>query len=245
MLSLLEQRGYLHTADVAHELGVTDETIRNDFIALQQQKLLQRVHGGARYLPPTGSTDDAVRMESQYIRLILAHVPENSCIYADNTSLLRHALVHPSAHTYTLLTPSLQMANALQPPALAQRVILPGGVLDKETQLIRAEEGEALSLMQERRLALALLCPDAATSPQRIAYHHALQAKWARIAYQSAERTVLILRPQSATIAAPHHIACSPHLLIAPSDIPSSFLTIPHELIPIITIQDIREARRV
>lgn len=245
LLSLLEQRGCLHTAAVAHELGVTDETIRNDFIALQRQKLLQRIHGGACYLPPTGSADDAVRMESQYIRLILAHVPENSCIYADDTSLLRHALAHPSAHAYTLLTPSLQMANALRAPALAQRVILPGGVLDKETQLICAGEEESLNLMHEHHPAIALLCPNAAVTPQRIAYRHALQAEWAQAACRSAGKTVLILLPQSISSTAPCSIVCSPQLLIAPSDIPSSFLATPHELIPTITIQDIREAQQM
>ncbi len=244
LISLLEQRGYLRTAAVAHELGVTEETVRNDFIALQQQNLLLRVHGGARYLPPTGSSDDAVRMESQFIRLILSHVPENALIYADDNPLLRRALVQLGVRACSLITPSLHMADALRAPALAQCLILPGGVLDKETRLIRAEGG-APNFMRTHRPNLALLCPAAATSPQSIAYHHALQAEWAHAACQMAERTVLILRQDALNTTAGHSIPCTPHFFIAPSDVPSDFLTTPHELIPVITIQDIREARQM
>ena len=244
LLSLLERRGYLRTAGVAHELGVTEETVRNDFIALQQQNLLRRVHGGARYVPPTGSDDDAVRMESQFIRLILSHVPENACIYADDTPLLRHALAQLDRGSCSLLTPSLRMADALRAPALTQSITLPGGVLDKQTRLILAEGG-ALDFMHAHRPDLALLCPAVAASPQSIAYEHALQAEWAHAACQTAKQIVLILRPEITINGAGHRIPCTPHFLIAPSDIPSSFLTAPHELIPVVTIQDIREARQM
>ncbi len=244
LISLLEQRGYLRTAAVAHELGVTEETVRNDFIALQRQNLLLRVHGGARYLPPTGDRNDAVRMESQFIRLILAHVPENACIYADDSPLLRHAFVQLGERFCSLLTPSLHMVDAQRAPALAQRIILPGGVLDKETQLIRADGG-ALDFLRVHRPDLALLCPTAAVSPQSIAYRHALQAEWAHAACQTARQIALILRPDAMNNTDTHNISCNPHLLIATSDVPAHFLTMPHELVPIITIQDIRDAQQM
>lgn len=245
LLSLLERRGYLRTAAVARELGVTEETVRNDFIALQQQNLLQRVHGGARYLPPVGGDDDAVRTESQYIRRIMEHAPDHACIYADDVALLRHALALPrEKKSFTLITPSLQMANAPRISSTAQHVILPGGILDEKTRLIRAERGPDLFLSAHRP-TLTLLCPDASESPQRVAYRHALSAEWAQAACRYAERTVLILRPETSSATATHDVFCTPQLLIAPSDVPSAFLSIPHELIPIITIQDILEAQQM
>ena len=242
ILSLLEQRSYLRTAAVAQELGVTEETVRTDLIALQRQRLLQRVHGGARFIPHSVDRNDFSSVDSQYIRHILAHLPEHVCIYADDAPLLLHLLTHLGSLPCTLITPSLQVAEALRAPALTQQVILPGGYLDKETQLIRAEGG-ALRFLREHHPSLALLCPAAASSPQRISYRHALQAEWAQAASRAAQQTLLILRQEAVSNASAHSISCSPHLLIAAGDIPDSFLTIPHELVPVITIQDIRDAQ--
>lgn len=43
----LRREGHLKATDVARELGVTHETVRKDFIALERRGLLRRVHGGA------------------------------------------------------------------------------------------------------------------------------------------------------------------------------------------------------
>ncbi|MBR2145626.1 MAG: DeoR/GlpR transcriptional regulator, partial [Akkermansia sp.] len=52
ILRLLQQQGSLHSATLARELGVTDETIRTDLVAMQNQGLLKRTHGGAEYILP-------------------------------------------------------------------------------------------------------------------------------------------------------------------------------------------------
>lgn len=48
ILRLLEKAGSVRTAELARRLKVSDETIRNDFEALEAEGVLVRVHGGAR-----------------------------------------------------------------------------------------------------------------------------------------------------------------------------------------------------
>ena len=47
ILELLEESGTLRTVETALELGVTDETVRKDFEALEKRGDLVRMHGGA------------------------------------------------------------------------------------------------------------------------------------------------------------------------------------------------------
>ena len=47
---LLQRHGRITTEDAIGELGVSRETVRRDFLALEALGLLQRVHGGAVYL---------------------------------------------------------------------------------------------------------------------------------------------------------------------------------------------------
>jgi ribose transport system substrate-binding protein len=44
---MLLERGSVRVSDVAHQLGVSDVTIRSDLAALERQGALQRIHGGA------------------------------------------------------------------------------------------------------------------------------------------------------------------------------------------------------
>ena len=47
ILRKLRSEGQLRALDVAHELGVTHETVRKDLLQLEGRGLLKRVHGGA------------------------------------------------------------------------------------------------------------------------------------------------------------------------------------------------------
>jgi DeoR/GlpR family transcriptional regulator of sugar metabolism len=70
ILRLLEQRGSVRTTALARELGVTDETIRTDLVDMQARALLQRMHGGARYIMPTVPTaSDSPRLDVQLAQL--------------------------------------------------------------------------------------------------------------------------------------------------------------------------------
>ncbi len=243
ILALLEQHGYLRTASVADELGVTEETVRNDLIYLQKQGLLQRVRAGARYLPPDGNSLGDAFLSSQYISVLHQYLPQDGCIYADDTPLLRRLLTHLRDENYSVVTPSLSLAQSLCVPALPHRVLLPAGELDKQTHLIDGGDECAMSVfLNAHGPVTALLCPSAADGPCRISYHHALQARWANAASRAAEHCLLVILPDVESTLTANNIHCTPERIIGPANLPPEFREIPHDLIPIITVEDIREA---
>lgn len=241
ILRLLEQRGYLRTAILAEELGVTEETIRTDFIALHERKLLHRVHGGARYAPPAGGAEDNTRLDCQLIELLLEHLHGASLLYIDAGALAHALLPHLSriAANCRIITPSPRLALAAAVPALQLQVILPGGQLDPACQYIRSDEADAF--FRAYRPDIALLLPPSMPAPTHIAYHHHTRAQWASAAAQAATRSI---------IAAPAHIfysdakfaaPCHPHLIITEDNLPSAFESVRAELVPYLSPADLRQ----
>ena len=54
ILDILKRLGRRRVADLAHELGVSEVTVRQDLDLLEKQGLLRRTHGGAIQSPPIG-----------------------------------------------------------------------------------------------------------------------------------------------------------------------------------------------
>jgi len=68
MMELLLRNGEIKVAEVAEVLGVTNKTVREDLIKLEQQGLLVRIHGGA-VLPSGGHVGSFPDKVSQTTRL--------------------------------------------------------------------------------------------------------------------------------------------------------------------------------
>lgn len=239
ILRLLEQRGYIRSAALAVELGVTEETIRTDLIALHERQLLRRVHGGARFIPPTGGAEDTTRLDCQFIDLIMPHITPGLTLYLD-ASPLAHALLPRLAEcSCTIITPSPRLLMAISAPALALQGIIPGGRLDKESKLICCGSGAA-DYLREHGLQLALLCPPALPTPHQAAYRHATRAAWAAAATQAAERTIITAPAQVFYTTAPHSIPCTPDLLIAEDNLPPAFDHLPTHLVPYLSPADLQ-----
>lgn len=241
ILRLLEQRGYLRSAELAAELGVTEETIRTDLIALHERRLLCRVHGGARYIPPTGSSEDAARLDCQLADCILRHLQPGMVLYADSSTTTQ-ALFQRMAHLpCTILTPSLRLASSLSAKALPQQVIIPGGSLEKESGLISSEAAPAF--FTRHRPDAALLFPPSVPSPESAAYHHAEKAAWAAAAAAAAKCTILTAPAQAFyNTRAAHSISCRPQWLIAEDNLPPSFASLRTELVPYLSPADLQQA---
>lgn len=239
ILRLLEQRGYLRSAELARELGVTDETIRTDLIALHEQRLLTRVHGGARYVPPTGGTEDATRLDCQLIEHTLRQLHPGSVIYLDAGTLASLLLSKLGGLACTILTPSPRMLMQLAAKAMPQQGIIPGGELDKDSQLISA--AAATSFFAERRPDAAVLCPQSLPAPGQIAYRHATRAAWAEAAALAARRTIIATPAHAFYTQAAHSVPCTPHLLITEDNLPPGYESIPAELLPYLSPADLRQ----
>lgn len=239
ILRLLQQRGTLRSAELAEELGVTDETIRTDLVALQAQGLLERVHGGARYILPRGGSEDAVRPDCQLAALARPHLAPGARVYLDSTEYalaVLAALAQDAAYTrcpLTLITPAPEQINKLSAAALPFCIECPGGVLDKESGLL--DNPDALSALS---LDIALLSPPAMT-PQAALYPHALQARWATAASAAAHRTLLVVPAAVLSATAPQAAPLHRPLLLTEDVIPEEFALLPAETIPAITLEDI------
>lgn len=239
ILRLLEQRGYIRSAALALELGVTEETIRTDLIALHARQLLRRVHGGARYIPPAGGAEDATRLDCQFIELLLPHITPGMALYLDAAPLAHALLPHLSERACTIITPSPRLLSALSAPALNVQGITPGGRVDKESRHICCEHGAA-DFLRAQGLQLALLFPTALPAPHQAAYRHATRAAWAAAASQAAERTIITAPAHVFYTTAPHCIPCSADLLIAEDNLPPAFSRLPTLLVPYLSPADLR-----
>ncbi|MGN0836277.1 MAG: DeoR family transcriptional regulator [Akkermansia sp.] len=237
ILRLLQQRGSLRSSELAEELGVTNETIRTDLVALQAQGLLQREHGGARYrfpgsAAPEGSPADAAAQRA------LAHLRPGLCLYCEDSPLC-DAVLRLCREPLCIITPGPALLLRLGAAALPHRLLCPGGELDKESGLLLGAE-------LPQRPELALLAPPAVL-PRAVAYRHAAAARWAERAARAAAST-LILAPAAAlrddAPDAPHRVSIPRARLITEDALPPSFADSAYriETVPLLTPDTLRQA---
>lgn len=231
ILRLLEQRKHIRSSALARELGVTDETIRTDLVALQQRGLLQRVHGGARYIPPMAHNPECAtqRLDSQLAQLIIPHIPAHARVFLEPGVISMAIIAHLGEHPCSIVTNSPDIMRALAPPALPQELICTGGILNKQEKLL-----ESVTARQSLQVDIAILCPHS-ISPGSIAYHSPLRALWAQAAAQSAARTILAAPSHHLNMQAQHSIPCTPHLLITEDNLPPEFHNMPVLTVPYIS----------
>lgn len=120
LLAILSLENRIDVTDAAERLGTSNETIRKDLIALDEQGLLRRVHGGA--LPVTTVTyEEQVEKRTQNLeekqriaQEALAELPPDGAIFIDSgstTSILAEYL--PDNAQLTVFTNSLSVVTAL------------------------------------------------------------------------------------------------------------------------------------
>lgn len=121
ILGWMRSRPLVKPAELAEELGVSLETIRRDFVALEEKGLLRRVYGGA-----TRTTARAFepafekrRVSHRDRKIAIAHLaasliePGDTLILDVGTTVAELADRLPLAHRGIVLTNSLLVANAL------------------------------------------------------------------------------------------------------------------------------------
>lgn len=231
ILRLLEQRKHIRSAHLARELGVTDETIRTDLVTLQKLGLLQRVHGGARYIPPVANNASCPthRLDSQLALALIPHIPAHATIFLEPGVLAMAIIAHLGEHPCSILTNSPDIMRALAPPATPQTIICTGGTLVKEEKLLEDEWAR-----QNMKIDVAILSPPS-ISPTQIAYHSALRARWAQAAIQAAGKTIMVAPSRALGAPAQHSVPCTPHLLITEDNLPPNFLSIKTQTVPYIS----------
>lgn len=120
ILAELTDAGRVDAVRLAAALGVTNETIRKDLIALEAQGLLRRVHGGAvplralAFEPAVTSRTEFATEKAAIARAALAHVPADGAVLVDAGSTTAKLVdVFPGDRDLTVYTNTLPMAMTL------------------------------------------------------------------------------------------------------------------------------------
>ena len=247
ILRLLEQRGTLRSSELAQELGVTDETIRTDMVAMERQGLLRRTHGGATYIPPTGGDEDGARLDCQLADLVAQHFfmgEKTQGVYLDDAAFALALLTRHPQLDCRVYTANPAVLHALSPARFTQEVFLAGSRLDRASGYLG---GHADAEMASLKPDLALLCPPSVTAPQCAAYRHQIPAEWAAAASRHAKRGTLVIGSASIFSANPEANSPAPlhnHTFITEENLPPDFQPIPRHTVPYIDPADLSQQDR-
>lgn len=238
ILRLLEQRGSIRSAALALELGVTDETIRTDLVALQRKGLLKRVHGGAEYIVPTTTANTATEhgADSALAAIVAKLLPTGSVIYAEACRFTRVLATQLADKPCTFITASPQLALQLAPEALPHTIICTGGTIDKTTRLCCCNNLK--TAFSQTALQWAILRP-AGLAPKQAFYHYSTQARWAQAAAQAAAHLILCVPANALYTQAEHAVDLPNYQLVTEDNIPGDFADIPTQTIPYISADTI------
>ncbi|RYD49892.1 MAG: DeoR/GlpR transcriptional regulator [Verrucomicrobiaceae bacterium] len=139
ILELLQENGSLRTMETAQELGVTDETVRKDFEALEKRGDLVRIHGGAgkperpRDLP--FNERQLIRREEKraIARAAATRIRANETIFLDASSTVLTLTEFLPDLPLTIVTNALNVFTALSDrPNL--ELICTGGLYDPRSR---------------------------------------------------------------------------------------------------------------
>lgn len=153
ILSLLRDRGFVSIGSLADSFGVSEQTVRRDLAALEQQGLVTKYHGGAG-LPHGPSDVDYDDRKSRFAeekrriaRAVAERIPENATIFIDiGTTMEAVAEALLDHRRLTVITNHLSVATILSRRSEFQ-ILLAGGVLRHRDH---ATTGEAAREFLER-----------------------------------------------------------------------------------------------
>jgi DeoR family transcriptional regulator, fructose operon transcriptional repressor len=142
IVAIARRDGRVNAAEVAAQLGVTNETVRRDLSILERRGLIRRTHGGALPIERLTAVPDlagrARMMTTEKDRIgkaALDELPEagGSVIIDAGTTTARFVEHLPSDLPLTIVTNSVPVATALMTRTNADTLLI-GGRLRKPTQ---------------------------------------------------------------------------------------------------------------
>ncbi len=223
ILRLLAEHGSIRSAELAAELGVTDETIRTDLVRLEREGQLRRHHGGAEFLPPPATAPaNASRLDHQLASALLPHIAPGSRVLVD-ASRLTHTLLHVLAtRPLTLITHSPDLLQRFAAKSLPFHFLCVGGELEKSSCRLCPEPGALAKLAP----TLAILSPERVELRGRevaISYSNQADMLWAQEALAGPAPAKLLLAVASSALApwSGHALPCSPQVIVTEDNLPA------------------------
>ncbi len=143
IIKLVAERGFVTIDDMAQHFQVTPQTIRRDINQLDQEKLLQRYHGGAGIPSSTLNTaysDRKIQNLEEKTRIgkaIASNIPDHSSMFINigtTTETIAKALLKHQG--LTIITNNLHVASILSSKEDFNIIIAGGAVRNRDGGII-------------------------------------------------------------------------------------------------------------
>lgn len=230
ILRLLEQRGHLRSAELSRELGVTDETIRTDFVYLESKGLLERLHGGARYIVPTKSLQADSRLSTQIAQEARKQIRPGDLVFLGDSICARTLIASLGDLDCTIATNAFNLVSLMAPAAIPQKVFCIGGKLDKPASVVLGKE--ACRQVEALDIDLAFFTP-LSVYPNCLGYSTEAVADLVNSTYKASKRRVIMAAAASLMSESPYlteHFDFD--LLITEDNLPEDWPDMPTSLVP-------------
>lgn len=192
ILSILREAENARTASIAAELGVSRETIRRDLLAMEEEGLLERVHGGA--VTATMQSEETFQTRKtlnwaekhEIGRKAVSLLAPGMIVFVDvGTTTLAFAKALRDGPDIQVVTNSIDIAQLLKP-----KCILLGG---RVTSDVPGTFGELTFSEIGRFMAdIAILSPTAVHPRQGVMYYELQEAEIARAMRANARQAAIL-----------------------------------------------------
>jgi len=195
ILQVLGGAGSGRIQDLAHELGVSEETIRRNVRRLEARGLVTRVHGGVvlkGWVEEPSFTQrfaENPAAKGKVARHLAAMIPDGASLFLDVGSTTAYVAQALRGHrNLFVVTNSLPVAQTLA-TINGNRVFMAGGEL-------RSHDGgafgaEALAFVQQFRVQYAVLSVVGITAEEGFLLHDLREAEFSRAIIRCAQQAVI------------------------------------------------------
>lgn len=235
----LTEHGHVAIAELARELGVSDDTIRRDLRALERQGLLQKTHGGAVSLDIPKMARSVRNELLQTTKQALGHraanfIPANSVLFLDAGGTILEVARQLPRHPFTVITHSLDVARCLSDrPEITLH--LAGGLWDARQRLFGGAAAEAF--VQDFRADWAIMGACAVDTRLGVTASGASDAVIKRGMLNSSLHALLVADHSKFDRHEPYHVAALARFdalitdrpLVQSPDGPEIFIATPEE----------------
>jgi len=199
LLDLLRKQPGLRVPEIARMLNVSDGTIRNDFNALETERRLKRVHGGAVLTEQSQFQNNSfVRRYNQNVAAKFAIARKAALLVEDGDSILLDA----SSTSYYLaralserrklrvMTNGFEVARELAQNA-SNSVILVGGVVNNDSSSVTGLLSE--QIIAEMRIEKAFFSCSGFSIERGMTEVHFEEAQLKRKAIESSRQVIALI----------------------------------------------------
>ena len=212
ILAEIEARGFVTLEALADAFSVSMQTVRRDVIAMQQEGLIERFHGGAgargrigiNRLEHAAKQSLNVAEKADIARQAVGHLSGTSLVYIDvGTTMEAVASALQDRPRLTIITNSLHVA-ALVDPSRHEIRVLPGRVTGPDGSITGAEAALAVKAM---RLDMALIGCSAVEPEGQVMDFDPAKIAIKRAAMSVARASLLLATRDKFGLSARHEIA--------------------------------------